>query len=216
MNNLIRLVAMMLLTAPAARCAEPVAKQFLRYIYGADGIDLASICHPSDDSWMLRGPTNTNALTALDALRFDTNRTGIVSGVVGADMYFVELRDGRVDPAFNLNGVYLLHRNLVLTFIYSCLTHDQPVLRRLVTDESKVQIVGPKPPSGEMGQYASVIEMIPLVRSSKAPDDLKTKTVTYRVPISDAGLSLTVVKEGGTWKIDTSKTVRVPLEFFFR
>jgi hypothetical protein len=67
-----------------------------------------------------------------------------------------------------------------------------------------------------MGQYASVIEMIPLVRSSKAPDDLKTKTVTYRVPISDAGLSLSVVKEGGTWKIDTSKTVRVPLEFFFR
>ena len=39
---------------------------------------------------------------------------------------------------------------------------------------------------------------------------------TYRVPIGDEALTLTLLKEGSTWKIDTSKSVRVPLEFFFR
>jgi len=32
----------------------------------------------------------------------------------------------------------------------------------------------------------------------------------------DTMLLLTLVKEGSTWKVDTSKAVRVPLEFFFR
>ena len=58
--------------------------------------------------------------------------------------------------------------------------------------------------------------MMPVVRSSKPVEDAKTKTVTYRVPLGEEALALTLVKEGSTWKIDTSKTVRVPLEFFFR
>jgi len=131
-------------------------------------------------------------------------------------IYFIELRDGLVDPAFNLDGIYLMHRQLVLRFIYSTLEGDQTMLGRLATDASKIQIVGPKAAPGDMDQYGSIIEMMPVVRSSRAADDAKTRTVTYRVPMGDAALALTLVKDGSTWKVDTSKSVRVPLEFFFR
>ncbi len=216
MNTIIRLIALLSVSASVAQCAEPVAKQFLRYIYGADGINLTNVCHPSDDSWMLRGDKNANALTALDTEKITSKSTGVTSGVLGTDVYFIEMRDGKVDPAFNLNGIYLLHRQLILRFLYSSLERDQPTLRRLVTDASKVQILGPKAAPGDMDQYGSIIELMPVVRSSKSADDVKSKTVTYRVPVGDVALSLTLVKDGNTWKIDTSKTVRVPLEFFFR
>ena len=216
MNNTLRLIALLLLSTPVAQSAEPAAKQFLRYIYGADGISLTNICHPSDDLWMARGAKNTNALAALNAEKIEPKRTGVLSGVLGTDIYFIELRDGLVDPAFSLDGIYLMHRQLVLRFIYSTLSRDQAMLGRLATDASKVQIVGPKAAPGDMDQYGSIIEAMPVVRSSKPADDAKTKTVTYRVPMGDAALPLTLVKEGSTWKVDTSKSVRVPLEFFFR
>jgi len=216
MKYTLQLIALLFLAAPVAESAEPAAKQFLRYIYGADGISLTNICHPSEDLWMLRGAKNTNALALLDAEKFESKRTGISSGVLGTDIYFVELRDGLVDPAFSLDGVYMMHRRLVLTFLYSTLPRDQAALRRLATDASKIQIVGPKAAPGDMDQYGSIIEAMPVVRSSKSSDAAKTKTVAYRVPIGDTALLLTLVKEGSTWKVDTSKPVRVPLEFFFR
>jgi hypothetical protein len=216
MNIIIRLFAILLVSASAAQCAEPAAKQFLRYIYGADGIELTSICHPSDDVWMLRGAKNTNALVALDALKIASKPSGITSGLVGTDIYFIETRDGKVDPTFNLDGIYVMHRQLVLRFIYSALSQNRGMLGRLVTDASKVKIDGPKAAPGDMDQYGSIIELMPVVRSSKPADDAKSRTVTYRVPLGEEALALTLIKDGSTWKIDTSKSVRVPLEFFFR
>jgi hypothetical protein len=90
------------------------------------------------------------------------------------------------------------------------------MLGRVTTDASKVKIDGPKAASGDMDQYGSILEMMPVVRASKPADDAKSRTVTYRVPIGEEALTLTLIKDGNTWKIDTSKTVRVPLEFFFR
>ncbi len=216
MNKIIRLVTMLLVSASAAQCAEPVAKQFLRYIYGADGIELTNICHPSGDAWMLRGAKNTNALAALDGLKIAAKSTGIISGLVGMDIYFIETRDGKVDPAFNLDGIYVIHRQIVLRFIYSALSQNREMLGRLVTDADKVKIDGPKAASGDMDQYGSIIGLMPVVRSSKAADDAKSRTVTYRVPVGDEALTLKLVQDGSMWKIDTSKTIRVPLEFFFR
>jgi hypothetical protein len=216
MNIIIRLFAILLVSASAAQCAEPAAKQFLRYIYGADGIELTSICHPSDDVWMLRGAKNTNALVALDALKIASKPSGITSGLVGTDIYFIETRDGKVDPTFNLDGIYVIHRQLVLRFIYSALSQNRGTLGRLVTDASKVKIDGPKAAPGDMDQYGSIIELMPVVRSSKPADDAKSRTVTYPVPLGEEALALTLIKDGSTWKIDTSKSVRVPLEFFFR
>jgi hypothetical protein len=216
MNIIIRFIATLLVSVSAAQGAEPAAKQFLRYVYGADGIDLTSICHPSDDVWMLRGAKNTNALATLDALKVASKPSGIASGLIGTDIYFVETRDGKVDPTFNLEGIYVMHRQLVLRFIYSALSQHRGLLDRLVTDASKVKIDGPKAAPGDMDQYGSIIELMPVVRSSKPADDAKSRTVTYRVPLGEEALALTLIKDGSTWKIDTSKSVRVPLEFFFR
>jgi hypothetical protein len=218
MNRIIGFFAVILVSASVAQCAEPVGKQFLRYIYGADGVELTNVCHSSDDLWMLRGAKNTNALSTLDSLTIASKPTGVTSGLVGRDLYFVETRDGKVDAAFNLDGVYAMHRQMVLRFVYSALSQNSKMLGEIVTDPSKVKIIGPKdaPPSGDMDVYTSIIEQMPVVRSSKPVDDAKSRTVTYHVPIGEEALSLTLVKNGSTWKIDTSKTIQVPLEFFYR
>jgi len=132
------------------------------------------------------------------------------------DIYFIETRDGKVDPAFKLDGIYILHRQLVLQFLYAALSQNRRMHGRLATDSSKVRIVGPKAPPGDMDQYGSILQMMPVVRSSKPADDAKSRTVSYRVPIGDEALKLTLRKDGSTWKIDTSRTVQVPLGFFFR
>jgi hypothetical protein len=216
MTTIIRLFAMLLITSSATQAAEPVAKQFLRYIYGGDGIEISNVCHPSDDLWMLRGAKNTNALAALNVLNITAKPAGVTSGLLGTDIYFIETRDGKVDPAFNLDGTYVIHRQVILHFIYSALSGNRGMLGRLVTDVSKVKIDGSKAASGDMDQYGSIIELLPVVRASKPADDAKSRTVTYRVPIGEEVLTLTLLRDGNTWKIDTSKTVRVPLEFFFR
>jgi hypothetical protein len=218
MEIVIRLFAVLLVSASAARCAEPVAKQFLRYIYGADGIELTNICVPSDDAWMLRGAKDTNTLAAIDSLQIASKPTGITSGVLGRNMYFIETRDGKVDPALNLDGIYMMHRQVVLRFIYSALSQNQRMLRQVATDASKVKVDGPKeaPPGGDMDVYGPIIEQLPVVRSSKPQNDAQSKTVTYRVPLGEEALTLTLVKDGSTWKVDTSKSVRVSLEFFYR
>ena len=141
-----------LFLAAHARAQEPVAKQFLRHLYGAEGIDIARICHPSDDLWMLGGARDSEALDAIEGIRIDTARNGVVSGVVRSTMYFFELRDGLVDASYALDGVYLYHRRLVMEFLYACLAHEMESLERMTTDAGKVRILGPAPPSGEMAQ----------------------------------------------------------------
>lgn len=106
----------------AGESKEPIAKQYLRYVYGEDGIELASIAHPSADSWMLRGPKNDDALSRLGDLKLVDKASGLVSGVIGTDLYFVETRQGLVDPAINLDGIYRLHRNLALVFVFRALS----------------------------------------------------------------------------------------------
>ena len=218
MNRLIHLFAFLLITSSTSQAAEPAAKQFLRFVYGADGIEITNVCHPSDDLWMLRGAKDTNTLAALDGLKIASKSTGITSGLLGRDMYFIETREGKVDPSFNLDIVYTMHRELVLHFIYSALSQNQRMLREIVTDTSKVKIDGPKdaPPAGDMDVYEPIVAQLPVVRSSKPQDDAKSKTVMYRVPLGEEALMLTLVKNGNTWKVDTSKSVRVPLEFFYR
>jgi hypothetical protein len=215
---IIRLFAILLVSLFSAHPGEPMTKQFLRYIYGADAVELTNVCLPSDDVWMLRGAKDTNALAALDNLKIAWKPTGITSGLVGRDMYFIETREGKVDPALNLDAVYMMHRQLVLRFIYSALTQNQKMLGQSVTDAKNVKIEGPKgaPPGGDMDVYGPIIEQLPVVRSSKPQDDAKSRTVTYRLPLGEEFLTLTLVKEGSTWKIDTSKALRVSLEFFYR
>lgn len=221
MQNLTKatLFALLTLSAQAAPAQESPVKQFLRYIYGADGVDISRICLPHDDTWMLRGAKNTNALSTVEALSIDpAKRSGIFSGLVRNEAYFVEVRDGQIDPAFSLEAQYGVHHQIVKMFLYAALRHDQRLLGRLTTDAKKVEISGPKdaPPPGDMDVYEGVIQAIPVVRSSRPSEDLKSKSVTYRVPIGETGMSLALVKQDGTWKIDTSKQVKVSLAFFYQ
>jgi hypothetical protein len=215
------LLVLTLLFTSEIVAAQSVSEQFLRYIYGAEDVDIAKVCLPTDDLWMLPGAKNTNAWKAITALKLDSKKeNGILSGVIpqaqGQDLYFVELREGKVDPAMNLDGVYMMHRQLVLMFLYSALRGDSAQIARLTTDATKVDVIGPKAPPGDMDVYQEVLASMPIVRSSKPSDDAKSKSVSYRVPLSENALMLRLVKQGSTWKIDTSKTVKVSLEFFYR
>ena len=218
MNIAIRLFAIFFMSASVARCAEPVAQQFLRYLYGADNVEITNICLPWEDAWMLHGAKNTNALAALDLVKIASKPTGITSGLLGPDMYCIETRNNKVDPGFNLDGVYMKHRQIVLRFIYSALSQNQEMLRQLVTDSSRVKIDGPKEaaPPGDMDVYGPIIEQLPVVRCSTPQDDVQSRTVTYRVPIGEEALTLTLIKNGSTWKIDTTKSIRLSLKFFYQ
>jgi len=218
MNKILGLFALLTVASCTSRAAEPVAKQFLRFIYGADDIQISNVCYATDDIWMLPGAKNTNALAAIDNLKITSKTSGITSGLLGHDLYFIETRDGKVDPGFNLDSIYFMHRQLVLRFIYSALSQNQQMLRDMVTDAGKVKIDGLKgaPPSGDMDVYEPIIAQLPVLRSSKSRDDAKSKTITYRVPLGEDALTLTLVKDGSTWKIDSSKSIQVSLEFFYR
>ena len=206
------------LLAQVGLCDAPVAKKFLQFLHGADGVNVTNLCLPTADLWMLAGAKNTNLLEALDAEKFDAKKqNGIVSGILGGEaLYFFELKDGKVDPAFPLDGIRSVHRQVIMAFLYHSLRHDKSMLDRVATDASKVDIVGKKAAGGDMDQYASILELIPVIRSSKPEDDTKTKSVTYRVPLGETGLSLTLIKKDDMWKINTANGVKVPLEFFFR
>ena len=69
---------------------------------------------------------------------------------------------------------------------------------------------------GPCRMVGPIIEQLPVVRSSAPQDDVKRRTVTYRVPLGEEALTLTLVKDGSVWKIDTSKSVHMSLEFFYR
>lgn len=201
--------------------AEAVAERFLRYMYGADDADITKICWPHEDLWMLPGAKDTNAWQIVGNLKLDPKQqNGIISGVIprrnANDLYVVELRDGKVDPAMNLDGVYLLHRRAVMMFLYAALIRDNEQLSKITTDARNLNIIGKKAARGDMDVYEEVITAMPVVRQSKPADDAKSRNVSYRIPLSDTPLVLTLIKQGSTWKIDTSKKVNVPLEFFFR
>jgi hypothetical protein len=213
------LLAVIAFFTQAAVADESVVKQFLRYVYGADGVDISRTCLRAEDNWMLKGPKNTNALSAVDSLVIaPAKRSGIYSGLIQHDVYFVEVRDGIVDPAFTLEGIYGIQHQLVKTFVYASLRQDKSLLKRLVTDVSKVEISGPRdaPPGGDMDVYEDIIGALPVVRSSKPSDDLISNTITYKVPVGEAGLVLTLLKKDGIWKIDTSKPIKVSLAFFYQ
>jgi hypothetical protein len=200
--------------------AEAIASQFLRFLYG-DAVDVTNICHPHEDLWMLPGAKNTNALRAVAAIKFDpANTNGVVSGVIPQrnmnDLYFVELRNGKVDPAINLDGVYQLHRQKILMLLYGALIRSRERMADVVTDPMNVEIIGKKAAPGDMDVYSDVLSSMPLVRHSKPADDFKTRTVSYRVPLSDTSIVFTLLKQGSTWKVDTSKPIKLPLEYFFR
>jgi hypothetical protein len=199
----------------AAKCDEPVAKQFVRHLCGGDGIELAKICHPTPDLWMLDHNTkDAEALMALDALHVEPRKTGVTPFQVALHLFFVETRDNKVDASLNLENEYTVQKTIARTFVYFALQRDKRI-GEVVTDPAKVEIIGPTAAGGDMDVYAMVLEVTPVVRVSRPADDAKAKAVTYRFPIGDEALTLVLTKVNGKWKVDSSKKVRVPLDWYF-
>jgi hypothetical protein len=206
-----------LLVNPLAKAEKIPPIQFLRFVYGDSSIDPKKFCEPHADLWMVPGPENSQMLDAVDALKTNVFRAeGITPGVVGRDLYFLEMKNGRVDPSFFLDGIYGIQKQRILRFLYACLRRDEQVLKQLSTDFSKIEILnGKKAPLGDMDVYGSILNLLPIVRSSSAQMDAQSKTVTYCVPITEKGLFFTFIKSGTIWKIETSKGMQVDLKYFF-
>lgn len=157
---------------------------------------------------------DAEALAKLDALHIEPKKTGIAPFQVALHLFFIETRDNKVDASFNLENEYTLQKTIVRTFLYFALKRDER-LGDVVTDPTKVEIIGPTAAGGDMDVYGMVLEATPVVRISKPSDDAKVKTVAYRVPIGNEALTLVLTKTDGKWKIDSSKKVRVPLDWYF-
>jgi hypothetical protein len=141
-------------------------------------------------------------------------KKGIVPVQVALHLFFVETRDDKVDASFNLESEYALQKTAVRWFLYMALKRDERI-GELVTAPANVQIVGPTATGSDMDVYSMVLEATPVVRISKAAEDAKNKTITYRVPIGDKALMLALTKANGKWKVDSSKKVSVPLDWYF-
>lgn len=197
--------------------AASTATNYLRYVYGDDGVEVAAVAWPHDDLWMLRGAKNPGGLAELAANPVKHSANEVVWELVAGGLCMFEVKDGRVDPAFGLQQVYTLHRQLVLQFIYAALAQDAEMLGRLATKPRNVKFGRAKaPPDGELGHYQEIIALIPVVRISTPAADKVAKSVSYRVPLGRRGFTVRLVKHGSAWRVDSDSPVDVPLEFFFR
>lgn len=214
MKSLI-IASCLLITAALSAAPADVAKEFLAYAYGKEGVNIQELCLPHDDLWMLRGLPNPSGLKAVDGVEIKLKQSGVFIGVVGRDMAVVELKGGKVDATYNLEMIYGLQRRLILDFLYSSLLQDKEALARIVTVPANISFgKAPKAGYGDMDQYGEILGMLPVVRLSKSDSDKESRSITYRVPLAPEGLALRLVKQGNTWKIDTSTKLTVPLEFF--
>lgn len=193
------------------------ANSFLRYVYGADGIDPQTLCWPNDDVWMLRGAKNPEGLAQLEAEKIAHGSNEVLWENIQNALCMVEVRDGKVDPAYMLEQVYTLHRQLVLHFVYASLRQDQEMLARLTTNAKNVNFGRAKPAArSDMDVYEGIIALIPVLRASTPAADKLSKTVSYRVPLGKKGFTITLVKQGSTWRVQTDAKTTIPLEFFFQ
>lgn len=201
--------------APASEAGPAV--QFLRFIYGAENVAIETHCWPNDDIWMLAGPKNPGGLEEIEKTKISKARNTVLWESIDRAICLIEVREGRVDPAFNLDQVYFRHRQTVLRFVYAALGQDNEELAHVVTDVANVKFGGaPRPARGDMGVYQDIVMQMPVVRSSLPATDKSSRSITYRIPLGDRGFSVRLIKKDGQWLVDTRKAVTVPLALFFK
>ncbi len=209
------LIAWLLVKALPA--ATP-ANEFLRYVYGAEGILLEKYCWAHDDLWMLHGRANPAGLAQLDQEKVKHGTNEVIWENIQGAVCIVEIREGKADPAFMLDQTYGRHRQLVLQFIYASLRHDLDLLKGITTQVKNMDLGRLKeaPPPGDMDVYQDLIIAMPVVRVSLPAADKVSRSVSYRVPLGSKGFTVRLVRKNGAWQIDTDAKVKVPLEFFFQ
>src|ERR1051325_1272583 len=160
------LLSLILVTASswAGTAPELVSKQFLKYMYGADGVSIEEICRPNDDVWMLRNTRNREGIQAVESEKIGVSDSGVYARVIGRDFCVVELHQGKVDPSFNLDMVYQTQRQVILRFLYASLMQDSEGIARVVTKPENVSFGDAKPaPPGDMDVYEGVLSILPIV-----------------------------------------------------
>lgn len=201
----------------ASATPADTARQFLRALYGDPKVDLAKICHPHDDLWMLPGAKHEVGVAAVDAAEIRIGETEVFTALINRDLCVVELRDGKVDPVFNLRMTAFAQWRVVLQFLHACLLQDRDQLGHLTTHSGNVSFgKAPAAAPGDMDVYEEFLALLPVVRSSNPVEDAKSRSVTYRVPLGPEGYAIRLIRDGSAWKIDTSKKTVVPMEFFYR
>jgi hypothetical protein len=209
-------VMLVALALPLGSLAQSTPQKFLLYCYGADGIDIASITHPNDDVWMLRGAKDEDGIKAVKATDFKLGASGVFSGPVGRDFCVVQMRAGKVDARYNLEQIYGVQRSVVLRFVLACLTQDKSALERFTTNPANVSFGNAKPaPAGDVDVYAEIITLIPVLRASAAAADKASRSVSYRLPIGRQEVMLKLVKKEKAWLVDSTAPIKMPMEFFF-
>ncbi len=197
--------------------AATTANQFLRYVYGAKGVAVEQLCWPNDDLWMVHGRPNPAGLAELEKEPVNHGANEVVWAVIQNAHCIVEVRDGKVDPAFLLDQIHFGHRRLVLQFIYAALRHDTDMLKDITTQGKNVDFGRTKPAAQrDLDVYEDLIASLPVVRSSAPAADKVSHSVTYRVPLGAKGFAVRLVRRNGAWLVDTDVKLTVPLEFFYR
>lgn len=204
-------------SAHAAPMPEESVRKFLLYQYGKAVPEITDICVPSADLWMLRGSSNPEMQQLVQNLNIKIKANGLFMDTMDRDICIVELKDGQVDPQFNLAMVYQRHRGLILRLLYHALLQDKEELSELVTKVENISFGGaPKAARGDMDVYGGILGLLPVVRVSSPEADAKSSSVTYKIPIGDQVFTVRIIKEGGTWKIDTNQKMTIPLRYFWR
>jgi hypothetical protein len=213
----ILLLLSMLLAAESFASAGDVAKKYVMFTYGEKFDDVSSFVHSNPDTWMIPGERNPSAIALVKDANIKLNDPGVYSGFIGRDLIFLEVYDGKVNPAYSLSSIYSLQKRLVLEFFYASLLQNKNRLKGMVTNIENIDFGGATKASyGDMDVYAQILGILPILRSSDPSNDIKSKSVTYKVPLGKNGFELKLVKIGNTWKVDSRENLNVPLEFFFR
>ncbi len=193
------------------------AREFLRFIYGADDVKVSEVCWPSDDLWMIAGPKNDRGLAEIATLQFSSGKDQVIWKTIAGGLCIVELRDGKADARFILDQVYFRQRQTVLRFIYAAMERDPERLAEVATNPKKLSYGKTKPAThSDLGVYAELIAMLPVVRVRQPAEDKATKSVTYLLPLGPSGFKVRLVKRQSSWLVETDAGVDVPLDIFFK
>ena len=213
--RLLALLGVVLVTVGTVRAGA--AREYLRHVFGAEDVDLSAICWPHEDLWMVHGPKNPSALAELDKGGISESRDEVIFENVANRYCTIEVRAGRVDPAFSLDQISFRHRQMVLQFILAVLLQRRDLIEELASNPANVELGRQREfPGGDTEQYEVMVATMPVVRFSHPAADRESKSVTYRVPLGKKGFNLRLRRFAGTWKIDTSERVQLPLDIFFR
>ncbi|MFK7785258.1 MAG: hypothetical protein AB8B56_09085 [Crocinitomicaceae bacterium] len=217
---MIKTITITILSIAAATCYgsnEDTVRKYIAYTYGNTEVDMSDICHEHPDNWMIQGNEKKEVEPLIQNLKISITDPGIFTTVLGRDLIFTEIRNGKIDTTFNREGIYTIHKQLILMFLYHSLLQDEEQIKGLVTDVSNISFGSfPKAGYGDMDVYAGILNNLPIHRTSDPLSDSKTQTITYRLPLGKNGFELTLLKLENTWKIDSHEKIETPMEFFWR